>query len=63
MAGLAADLRGDILQSKGQNHTERVIWWIHLGDWISWFASQERNVDADDIKVIIRLKDELSQLQ
>ncbi len=51
------------LQSKGQNHTERVIWWIHLGDWISWFASQERNVDADDIKVIIRLKDELSQLQ
>jgi hypothetical protein len=40
-----------------------MIWWINLGDWISWFASVERNVDAIEINVINRLKNELANLQ
>lgn len=50
------------IQSQGNNHVERCIYWIHLGDWISWFASAERNVDAMEIDVINRLKNELSSL-
>lgn len=51
------------LRSKGNNRTERTIWWINLCDWISWYASDERNVDADDINVILKLKEELSHLE
>jgi glucose/mannose-6-phosphate isomerase len=38
------------------------MYWIHLGDWISWFASVERNVDAVEINVINHLKSEMSKL-
>ncbi len=51
------------LRSKGESPLQRMIWWINLGDWISWFASVERNVDAIEINVINRLKSELSNLQ
>ncbi|MBX7203572.1 MAG: bifunctional phosphoglucose/phosphomannose isomerase [Bacteroidia bacterium] len=58
------DLAGRTLEifSKGENYTERLLYWIHLGDWISWFASVERNRDAMEINVINRLKGELSNL-
>jgi glucose/mannose-6-phosphate isomerase len=49
--------------SKGQNPVERTLFWIHLGDWISWYASVERNQDAMNILVIEKLKDQLSKLQ
>ncbi|MEX1188306.1 MAG: bifunctional phosphoglucose/phosphomannose isomerase [Bacteroidia bacterium] len=52
-----------VIESKGRSHLQRCIWWIHLGDWISWFASEERNVDAVEINVINQLKSELSQLE
>lgn len=51
------------IESKGNSRIERSIYWIHLGDWISWFASQERNVDAVEINVINRLKSELAELK
>lgn len=51
------------LHAKGSSHFERVLYWIHLGDWISWFASVERNQDAMEINVINRLKGELSSLK
>jgi glucose/mannose-6-phosphate isomerase len=50
------------ISSKGSNATERLIYWIHIGDWISWFASAERDQDAMEIDVINRLKGELSSL-
>jgi glucose/mannose-6-phosphate isomerase len=52
-----------VLKSKGDSPMQRMIWWINLGDWISWFASVERNVDAIEINVINRLKNELANLQ
>jgi glucose/mannose-6-phosphate isomerase len=52
-----------VLNSKGDTPIQRMIWWINLGDWISWFASVERNVDAIEINVINRLKNELANLQ
>jgi glucose/mannose-6-phosphate isomerase len=50
------------IHSKGDTEMERLIYWIHLGDWISWFAAVERNQDAMEIDVINRLKGELSAL-
>jgi glucose/mannose-6-phosphate isomerase len=51
------------INSVGNNRLERMLYWIHLGDWISWYASVERSVDAMEINVINRLKAELSNLQ
>lgn len=53
---------GELLEiyPKGSNSIEKKIYWIHLGDWISYYLSEKRNVDAMDIKVIDQLKKELS---
>jgi glucose/mannose-6-phosphate isomerase len=45
---------------KGANDIEKKIYWIHLGDWVSYILSEKRNVDAMDIKVIDQLKKELA---
>lgn len=51
------------IHSKGTDSIEQMLYWIHLGDWISWFVSVERNVDAMEINVINRLKGELADLK
>ena len=51
------------INSKGADTIEQMLYWIHLGDWISWFVSVERNVDAMEINVINRLKGELAELK
>lgn len=53
---------GDIIEihPKGANAIEKKIYWIHLGDWVSYYLSEKRNVDAMDIKVIDQLKKELA---
>lgn len=48
------------LYPKGNHLIEKKMYWIHLGDWISLYLSEKRNVDAMDIKVIDQLKKELS---
>jgi len=48
------------IPSKGENVIEKKLYWIHLGDWISMFLAEQRNVDAMDIKVIDSLKQELA---
>lgn len=48
------------IHSKGENAIEKTLYWIHLGDWVSMFLSEKRNVDAMDIKVIDSLKNELA---
>ena len=50
------------INAKGENRIQRLLFWIHLGDWISWFASLERNMDAMEIDVINRLKADLAAL-
>lgn len=48
------------IPSKGKTIVEKKLYWIHLGDWVSYFLSEKRNVDAMDIKVIDNLKQELA---
>jgi glucose/mannose-6-phosphate isomerase len=48
------------IPSKGESKVEKTLYWIHLGDWISMFLAEKRNVDAMDIKIIDNLKNELA---
>lgn len=48
------------IPGRGKTQVEKAIYWIHLGDWVSMFLAEKRNVDAMDIKVIDNLKQELA---
>jgi glucose/mannose-6-phosphate isomerase len=48
--------------SKGASAIEKAIYFIHLGDWISVYLADIRNVDATEIHVINHLKSELSKI-
>jgi glucose/mannose-6-phosphate isomerase len=50
------------LHSKGNSPIENAIYFIHLGDWISYFLAEKGDYDANEIEVINHLKDELSKL-
>jgi glucose/mannose-6-phosphate isomerase len=50
------------LYSKGNNLVERNMYFVYLGDWISWYLSQLRGVDSVEVKVIDYLKGELSKV-
>lgn len=50
------------LYSKGQSSVEKAIYFIHLGDWISWYLSELNEVDAIEIDVIDFLKSELGRV-
>ncbi len=50
------------LFSKGKSKLENSIYLIHLGDWISLYMAQLRNVDATEVNVIDRLKGALAKL-
>ncbi len=48
--------------SKGNSLVEKSIYFVHLGDWISWYLSELRGVDAVEIDVINYLKGELAKV-
>ena len=48
------------IHPKGNNIIEKKIYWMHTGDWVSYFLAEKRNVDAMEVKVIDRLKKELA---
>jgi len=48
--------------SKGGTHLQRALYLIHFGDWVSWYLSEIRNIDATEVKVIDFLKGELSKM-
>ena len=50
------------LHSKGKNLIERSIYFVHLGDWVSWYLSQLRGQDSIEVDVIDYLKSELSKV-
>ncbi|MBC7885500.1 MAG: bifunctional phosphoglucose/phosphomannose isomerase [Saprospiraceae bacterium] len=50
------------IYSKGQTLPEKMMYMVHLGDWVSWYLAQLNNVDASEIKVIDHLKSELSKM-
>jgi len=53
---------GEVIEiySKGDTAVAKKLYWIHFGDWVSYFLSEQRNVDAMDIQVINNLKGELA---
>ncbi|MBK8371610.1 MAG: bifunctional phosphoglucose/phosphomannose isomerase [Saprospiraceae bacterium] len=49
------------IYSKGQHKIEKLIYMIHLVDWISFYLAEIRNVDVSEVKVIDFLKTELEK--
>ena len=50
------------LQSKGQSLIEKNMYFVHLGDWITWYLSELRGVDSIEVDVIDYLKGELANM-
>ncbi len=48
--------------SKGKSQIEKSIYFIHLVDWVSYFLSELRNVDATEVRVIDHLKGALAKI-
>ena len=48
--------------SKGISLIEKNMYFVHLGDWISWYLSDLRGVDSIEVDVIDYLKAELAKL-
>ena len=50
------------IYSKGNNLIEKAIYLVHLGDWITWYLSEHKGVDAVEVNVINHLKSELAKV-
>ncbi len=48
--------------AKGDSQVLQAMYLVHLGDWISWYMSQLRGMDAVEVKVIDYLKGELAKV-
>jgi len=48
--------------SKGGTLIEKAFYLVHLGDWISWYLSELKEVDAIEVNVIDYLKSELKKI-
>lgn len=49
--------------SKGDSQVEKVFYLIHFGDWVTWYLSEIKNIDATEVNVIDYLKGSLSELK
>ena len=61
---IIGDLCDTVLEtySKGQSLIEKNMYFVHLGDWISWYLSDMRGVDSIEVDVIDYLKGELANV-
>ena len=50
------------IHSKGTTQLQRSIYLLHLGDWVSWYIAEIKNIDATEVNVIDYLKNELSKI-
>jgi len=48
--------------SKGTNTIEKSMYLIHLGDWVSVYLAEMKNIDAVEVDVITYLKGELAKM-
>ena len=48
--------------SKGNDLIEKALYLVHLGDWVSWYLSELRDMDAIEVDVIDYLKGELAKV-
>ncbi len=49
------------IKAKGHSKLEQFFYLIHMGDWISCYIADIRNIDAVEVNVIDHLKKELSK--
>ncbi|RQO31919.1 bifunctional phosphoglucose/phosphomannose isomerase [Taibaiella sp. KBW10] len=47
--------------AKGETYFEKAMYLVLLGDWISWYLAEQRNVDAVEVAVIDYLKKSLCE--
>lgn len=50
------------MYSKGKSLAEKMLYFVHLGDWMSVYLAEARKVDPVEIRVIDFLKSELAKL-
>ena len=50
------------IYSRGNTPLERILYFIHWGDWVSFFIAELQGLDTMDIRVIRYLKAELAKL-
>ncbi len=50
------------ITAKGNSKLEQFFYLIHIGDWISCYLADLKNIDAVEVNVINQLKDELSKI-
>ncbi|MBK6931033.1 MAG: hypothetical protein IPH12_09200 [Saprospirales bacterium] len=48
--------------SKGKSLAEKLFYLVHLGDWLSLYLAQIREIDPVEIRVIDYLKAELGKV-
>lgn len=48
--------------SKGDSQLEKSFYLIHFGDWVTWYLSEIKNIDATEVNVIDYLKGSLAAL-
>jgi len=47
--------------SKGNSRIEKCLYLVHLTDWVSYYIAEANHTDANEVKVIDHLKNELSK--
>ena len=50
------------IYSKGENAVERALYFVHLGDWVSYYLAELRGVDVTEVKIIDFLKKSLEKI-
>lgn len=50
------------INAQGTTKTEQIMYLTYFGDWLSWYLSTYRKVDAMEVKVIDFLKNELGKI-
>ena len=50
------------IKAKGNTKLEQFMYLIHIGDWISCYIADLKNIDAVEVDVITNLKNELAKL-
>lgn len=48
--------------SKGKSLPEKMLYFVNLGDWVSWYMSELHGVDSIEVDVIDYLKGELAKV-
>lgn len=50
------------MAAKGSSQLQRSLYLLHLGDWVSWYIAEIKDIDATEVRVIDFLKNELAKM-